>query len=317
MKKHLFILFISICLSVSLNAQSIFGSKADVLLYLNIQGDFTNLNNGITLSFSDMATQLSTGRSQYYQPEVTLISTYKAVVKYTSISNIGYTASFTVDSKQNILIDRNDQTVYKANSDEPIIENQEDLQKSIISNTINYSKTWDTKNLNVSKFKNGDIVPEAITAEEWENAYKEEEPAWCYYNNSPDEEFKYGKLYNWYAVVDPRGLAPEGWRIPTNDEWNDYVDFLGGPDAAGEKIKSRNEWVVSYGTNSSGFNALPSGMREKDGTFDGFKEITLFWSSTEMDYNNSWMQALGTLYDRIANAYYCKGSGLSVRCIKE
>ena len=72
------------------------------------------------------------------------------------------------------------------------------------------NQTWMKKNLDVSKFRNGDIVPEVRSQEEWSNAALENKPAWCYYNNDQANGVKYGKLYNWYAVNDPRGLAPEG-----------------------------------------------------------------------------------------------------------
>jgi len=325
MKKFLAVIAILFGMySYTYSQSSLFESDTDVLLYLSLQGSFTNASSGITLSFTDMATNLSSGRSQYYSPEVSVLSTTRAIVQYTSVSNPGSSASFVVDSKKNILIDRGNNSIYTSNS--PLANqdvngnnntSQQNVQSSKISSTGKYSKIWDTKNLNVSKFRNGDIIPEAKNAEEWVRAFKEGKPVWCYYDNNPDNGFKYGKLYNWFAVSDPRGLAPQGWRIPNNDEWNEYVDFLGGSDAAGEKIKSTKEWAgSSSGTNTSGFNALPCGLRKEDGTFDGFGENTLFWSSTEMDNNNSWMQSLGTLYDRIVNAYYCKGRGLSVRCIK-
>ena len=79
-------------------------------------------------------------------------------------------------------------------------------------------KIWSTSNLEVSTFRNGDIIPEAKTNEEWVEAGKNEQPAWCWASNDPEGRMEYGKLYNHYAVADPRGLAPEGWRIPTGYE---------------------------------------------------------------------------------------------------
>ena len=87
-------------------------------------------------------------------------------------------------------------------------------------------QTWMSTNLNVSKFRNGDPIPEIKTEEEWINAGKNKQPAWCYYNNDPSNGSKYGKLYNWWAVKDPRGLAPEGWHIPSSGEFSYLNDMI-------------------------------------------------------------------------------------------
>jgi uncharacterized protein (TIGR02145 family) len=96
------------------------------------------------------------------------------------------------------------------------------------------SQTWMAENLNVSKFRNGDLIPEAKTKEDWEQAGKNKQPAWCYYNNDPTNSAKFGILYNWYAVNDPRGLSPAGYHVPTDAEWTSLTTFLGGVEAAGK-----------------------------------------------------------------------------------
>ena len=99
------------------------------------------------------------------------------------------------------------------------------------------TQTWTTKNLDVATFRNGDAIPQAKTNEEWKAAGKNKQAAWCYYRNDPKNGAKYGKLYNWYAVVDTRGLAPAGWHVPTDEEWTVLSTFLGGEDVAGKKMK--------------------------------------------------------------------------------
>jgi uncharacterized protein (TIGR02145 family) len=101
---------------------------------------------------------------------------------------------------------------------------------------------WMAENLNVDKFRNGDPIPQAKTLEEWDSAREKKQPAWCYYNNEPANGMKYGKLYNWYAVNDERGLAPEGWHIPSDAEWTILTNFLGGEKVAGKKLKSTTGW---------------------------------------------------------------------------
>lgn len=98
---------------------------------------------------------------------------------------------------------------------------------------------WMPKNLTTSTFRNGDSIPEVKVDKEWFEAAKEGRPAWCYYNNDPANGKTYGKLYNWYAVNDARGLAPKGWHIPTDREWQILVDSLGGKAVAGGKMKEK------------------------------------------------------------------------------
>jgi uncharacterized protein (TIGR02145 family) len=99
------------------------------------------------------------------------------------------------------------------------------------------TQTWMTKNLDVATFRNGDAIPQAKTDEEWQAAGENKQPAWCYYDNDPKNGTKYGKLYNWYAVNDNRGLAPVGYHIPTDNEWTKLSDYLGGEDYAEKKMK--------------------------------------------------------------------------------
>ncbi|MBM3416347.1 MAG: hypothetical protein FJY20_07845 [Bacteroidetes bacterium] len=143
------------------------------------------------------------------------------------------------------------------------------------------NQVWMAENLNVDKFRNGDPIPHAKTAEEWTKAGQNKQPAWCYYDNNPANGAKYGGLYNWYAVNDPRGLAPRGWHIPSDDEWTVLTDYLGGEDVAGTKMKSTSGWEENgNGTNSSGFNGLPGGLRGGNGSFSSVGKFGGWWSST-------------------------------------
>ena len=111
------------------------------------------------------------------------------------------------------------------------------------------TQTWTSLNLDVVAFRNGDVIPQVKTNEEWEVAGNNKQAAWCYYDNDPANGPKYGKLYNWYAVNDPRGLAPTGWHVPTDEEWTVLSTFLGGEEVAGTKMKILNVFVptkISY-----------------------------------------------------------------------
>ena len=179
---------------------------------------------------------------------------------------------------------------------------------------------WTSKNLDVDKFRNGDIIPEAKTLSDFQLAGENETPAWCYYDNSPVNGKVYGKLYNWYAVNDPRGLAPEGYHIPTNDEWTDLENLLG--EDAGLKLKSKNGWGYwdsGNGTDLIGFNALPSGYKQEGGFFDGIVESSFFWSATQIDNDDAYLRILHDDSPRVSrdSKGWGKGFGASVRCVKD
>jgi uncharacterized protein (TIGR02145 family) len=199
----------------------------------------------------------------------------------------------------------------------------EKFSKEIELDTIRIGdQIWMTKNLNVGYFRNGDIIPQAKTAKEWEDAGASGKPAWCYYNNDPLMEEIFGKLYNLPAVNDPRGLAPEGWEIPAEKQWKELVDFLGGELAAGNKLKSTTGWKNNgNGDNNAGFTALPGGNRNADGSFWLEGEYGYWWG-TGTSGSGGIPGALGHI--RVMN-YYSNTihgdlgsgiSGLSVRCIK-
>jgi protein TonB len=156
MKNLIFSICIFFCTNFSVNAQSDFESESDVLYYLDTKGSFSNENSGITLSFSDMATNLSTGRAKYYQPEVIVISNNIAYVTYVSSSYSGLSASFKVDSKQNILIDRKDRTIYSAysyeSSDNSNSNNENTERQTVTLHSKTNSKPAASKSQGTKKY---------------------------------------------------------------------------------------------------------------------------------------------------------------------
>jgi uncharacterized protein (TIGR02145 family) len=174
-----------------------------------------------------------------------------------------------------------------------------------------------TQNLKVAHFRNGDSVPYAKTAEDWEKAGKEQKPAWCYYNNDPANDSKYGKLYNWYAVNDSRGLAPAGWHIPSDVEWKQLTDFIGGNEAAGKKLKSISGWELNgNGTNESGFNGLPGGYRYDYGFFNYGGLFAVWWASPVNYTSFAWLYYQAYNFGNAFRYFPTKAFGFSVRCVK-
>ncbi|MCX6205240.1 MAG: fibrobacter succinogenes major paralogous domain-containing protein [Bacteroidetes bacterium] len=182
---------------------------------------------------------------------------------------------------------------------------------------------WSSFNLEVTKFKNGDEIFYAKSVEEWKKAGSEKKPAWCYYNDDSLNGEKYGKLYNWYAVNDVRGLAPNGWHIPTNIECEDLMFFLNGKETAGKKMKSKTDWMAEgsiANDNSSGFNALPAGSRDMDGVSAGIASNSSWWTANEekdvegLDAN--YFSVDFSTNDALIYIKERKSNGFSVRCIK-
>jgi uncharacterized protein (TIGR02145 family) len=179
------------------------------------------------------------------------------------------------------------------------------------------TQVWMAENLHTAHFRNGEAIPYAATAESWTLAGKEGKPAWCFYENN-ERNGKYGRLYNWYAVTDPRGLAPEGWHVASDAEWRVVTDYLGGEDAAGTKMKNKTGWIdKGNGTNESGFSALPGGSRNLRGEFAYGQQAGYWWTTTEQDEELAWYRVIDQSPYYVYRTNYSKANGFSVRCIKD
>ncbi len=180
------------------------------------------------------------------------------------------------------------------------------------SEVIIGAQVWMAKNLEATTFRNGDPIPQAASDEAWTIAGQNKQPAYCYNGET------YGKLYNWYAVNDPRGLAPEGWHISTDAEWTQLSDYLGGK-GVGKKMKSTSGWNnKGNGTNESGFNGLPGGDRSYDGTFNGQGNDGFWWNPSESP--TGYAYGCGLHHDDvrlIVRVFDNKEKGFSVRCLRD
>ncbi len=191
------------------------------------------------------------------------------------------------------------------------------------------NQIWTTNNLDVTTYRNGDAIPQVTDSTAWANLTT---GAWCYYNNDAANGPIYGKLYNWYAVNDPRGLAPQGWHVPSDAEWNKLVKCI-DPSAdttcqgctqsatAGGAMKETgtSHWLSpnTGATNSSGFAGLPGGGRSSDGPFFNIANEGLWWSSTEFSAEGALSRSL---YYQISSVFIGgnnKPNGYSVRCLRD
>jgi uncharacterized protein (TIGR02145 family) len=190
--------------------------------------------------------------------------------------------------------------------------------------TVNYpsvligAQYWMEKNLEVTTYRNGDPIPYVTDATAWAALTT---GAWCYYNNDPANGSQYGKLYNWYAVNDPRGLCPTGWHVPTDEEWTTLSNNLGGTAVAGGKMKvaGTTRWTDpnTGADNSSGFAGLPGGSRGNNGAFNYVGGYGEWWSSTENGATNAWSRYLYYFSDDFFRSNYSKKTGFSVRCLRD
>lgn len=180
------------------------------------------------------------------------------------------------------------------------------------------TQTWMTENLRVSHYRNGDPVPNVVILNDWSLLST---GAWCHYDNNVSNETVYGKLYNWYAVDDSRMLAPAGWHIPDDAEWNALTDYLGGFLTAGQKMKEpgNTHWIANNidVTNSSGFTGLPGGDRADYGSFLTLQIDGNWWSSTLQGSGLASYRGLNHADNIVDINSMDKRFGCSVRCVKD
>ena len=184
-------------------------------------------------------------------------------------------------------------------------------------------QVWMRENLKTSKYRNGDPIPTHLSDADWGSTSL---GAYAIYNNDSANNTTYGKLYNWYAVADPRGLCPAGWHVPSDAEWTTLENFLGGASVAGGKMKSTGTIEAGTGlwqnpntdaTNSSGFAGLPGGYRGSIGTYNNVGGFGYWWSSTEGSSPSAGSRSLGYTNGGSVRTSNVETGGFSVRCLRD
>jgi uncharacterized protein (TIGR02145 family) len=180
------------------------------------------------------------------------------------------------------------------------------------------SQVWMVENLKVTRYRNGDPIPNVTSRVQWST---EKNGAYCNYNNNDTNASIYGRLYNWYAVNDNRNIAPQGWHVPSDQEFKTLIHYLGGDSVAGGKVKESGilHWLNpnTGATNKYGISALPAGYRNSyDGTFRLIGHSSFWWSSTEND-TTVWIRIMSFSDAGAFRNYVDKLNGASIRCIKD
>lgn len=177
---------------------------------------------------------------------------------------------------------------------------------------------WTIVNLNKFIYNNGDTIPIAKTESEWKQYCKDKIGCYAYYKNY-NEEY-YGKLYNYYAIIDTRGLPPEGWRIPSLDDWKTFFNYFGNYNLS-RNLMTDYAWDytdgrILKGNNKSKFSVLPSGYINENGASLQKGNIAIFWSTTPDKLINIKCIIVSGYNTEVLVEEKAMCSGYSIRCIK-
>lgn len=199
-----------------------------------------------------------------------------------------------------------------------------DQQGNTYKTIVIGNQEWMAENLKTTIYRNGNSIKNLTNGNpsinpNWSGSTGS--GAWCSYNNYVSNVCPYGNLYNWYAVVDSRGLCPVGWHVPTDAEWTELINFLGGEAVAGGKMKSTGTqyWGSPNqgATNSCGFSCLPGGVRVFDGLFSDFGNYGFFWSSTEFSTSTAFRRRMDYENGVVDRGDRDKRNGNAIRCLRD
>ena len=197
----------------------------------------------------------------------------------------------------------------------PAAESIFDADGNAYTSVVIGTQEWLAQNLRTSKYCNGDALVTNLIEISWQSSTV---GSWAYYNDDPAMDETFGKLYNFYAVTDSRGVCPCGWHVPTTIEWNTLFNFLGGPSVSGGHLKSSTNWNApnTGATNSSGFGAQGGGYRLSNGAYAQQNVYGYFWTKNTFGSDGVYRRFN---FDNVAvqSLYYSKRGGLSVRCLKD
>jgi uncharacterized protein (TIGR02145 family) len=246
--------------------------------------------------------QTASIRIEGFTGDGTITETQTIVLRLTGCSSTDYPIGSSSEATA-IIMDSDGETVT-------------DIDGNVYHTVTIGSQVWTVENLNVDRYRNGDIIVLVQDEYQWFNLTY---GAFCYYRNDTAIGNVYGKLYNWFAVNDPRGLAPAGFHIPTDAEWRVLTNYLGGSSVAGGKLKAKILWQPpnAGATNSSGFTAFPGGRRADIGSFFGIGIYGNFWSASENGSDKVWSSDLSNDWSSLFRNDDFKESGLSVRCVRD
>ena len=200
-----------------------------------------------------------------------------------------------------------------------------DIDGNIYQTVAIGDQVWMAENLKVTRYSNGDTIPNLTNAGDWINTT---DGAYCYYANRSSNGDVYGGLYNWFTAIDERKVCPEGWHVPTDEEWITLNKTLGMSDEEarkmtawrgtdeGAKLKSED----FGGNNSSGFTALGTGYRDPNGIFKAQGTDNDYWTSTPYNNDGNTEGVLHGLLNSRSDAvrnFHVPHYGFCIRCVRD
>jgi len=259
------------------------------------------VDNDVMLAWSD-----STDADMYY--------IYRSTQAYTDFGIID--SSLTTDYIDEDAATASTKYFYYVTAINPC-ESVTDIDGNVYQTIQIGNQCWMAENLKVTHYSNGDAIPNVTNTNTWINLVI---GSYCVYDNDTTYIDEYGILYNWYTVDDPRRLAPEGWHVPTDEDWNTLVNYIGGSTEGGKlKETGYEHWNPpnTGATNESGYTALPAGGRFWVGNFISIGEVGCFWSTAETSSGNAWYRVL-YYNNKYVNRNNClKYYGFSIRCVRD
>jgi uncharacterized protein (TIGR02145 family) len=250
-------------------------------------------------------------------------------VPYAMYANVADTVLNLPDTSSNneiqeLSVSTTGDTLYLSNSNYVIIPGLSDATYPLVDydgnvyDTVHIgSQIWMAKNLRTTHLNDGTIIPNIHSPSEWSELRTS---ARSFYNNdSTSYDSDYGALYNHYAVETGK-LCPNGWHVPSDIEWANLIEYLGGSELAAIKLKEigTNHWNYDNGTTDVyGFTALPSGFRSDLGIFSSLKTKTLWWCNNSFDMEIEIISWCVELDIHIVLGSYKDEGGLAVRCLKD
>ncbi len=193
-----------------------------------------------------------------------------------------------------------------------------DIDGNVYQTVTIGTQVWMAENLKVTKYRNGDAIPSITDNATWQGLTS---GGRCVYQNNEDNVVTYGRLYNWYATTDSRNIAPAGWHVPSDTEWQTLVNYLGGGGVAGGKMKETGtaHWLSpnTGATNESGFTGIGSGVRLGNGSYGYGQTYAYYWSTNEDGSLYGWDRALRNSTTIAYRGTNGKEYGFSVRCVSD
>lgn len=202
-----------------------------------------------------------------------------------------------------------------------------DIDGNVYQTVAIGSQVWMKENLKVTHYRNSDPILHVTDNTVW---FGSASGAYCNYDNNPDNVSTYGRHYNGFVLNDSRGIAPNGWHIPSDDEWLTLERQLGMSNnqsilngwrgtTEGGKLKAQGYWASpnAGATNTSGFTALPAGFRYPNGSFQSLSLYSGFWTSSLSGTEFAYARTLSSDTAAVYRAGYDKKQGMSIRCVKD